>query len=241
MRWPSSPATGGYEQGMAQKDYFEALCRAEAGEFVYRTIEGVEGVYEIRPRSRANSYELRDRYAMEDPYGYSGTDHSRLQDNLVQPPFGRFQFLEKPNLASDRKAPYVRFYRGDPIPGKTTQYMVPREGGNLRGVVVPYVVHELPTVTLASRYGFTWRGIERPHDRENGIAGGELAVVELDTGHILGIRRGFAMTQTRTATPEANWENAAECPPNVLGSGNRKFLEKVLKPLPERGASNATK
>ena len=32
-----------------------------------------------------------------------------------------------------------------------------------------------------ARYGFTWRGIKRPHDRELGIAGGELIVIDLQT------------------------------------------------------------
>ena len=33
---------------------------------------------------------------------------------------------------------------------------------------------------LKSRYGFTWRGIERsPQDRELGIGGGELIVLDL--------------------------------------------------------------
>jgi hypothetical protein len=232
-KWPEAPKEAVYRKGMKPKEYFDALCKAEAGEFIFKIVDNVQGVYQVRPRLRAGTYELRDRHVMEDPYGYSGTDHSRLQDSLVQPPFGGYRFLETPNLANDAKTKYVRFYRGDPIPGRTTQYMVRQDNGNLRGVVVPYVVHAMGVDTLFSGYGFTWRGIKRDRDRENSIAGGEFAVVELSTGEILGIRRGFAMTRMRTATREPNWEIAAECPPNILGSRNRQFLQKVLKSLPE--------
>ncbi len=38
----------------------------------------------------------------------------------------------------------------------------------------------------------TWRGIRRPHDREMGIAGGELIVLDLETNEVLGVRRGYA-------------------------------------------------
>ena len=37
-----------------------------------------------------------------------------------------------------------------------------------------------------SRYGYTWRGIVRPHDREMGIAGGEIIVLDLETNEVLG-------------------------------------------------------
>jgi len=42
-----------------------------------------------------------------------------------------------------------------------------------------------------ARYGFTWRGVKRPHDREMGIAGGELIVLDLQTKEVMGVRRGY--------------------------------------------------
>ena len=38
------------------------------------------------------------------------------------------------------------------------------------------------------------RGIVRPHDREMGIAGGELIVLDLETSKVLGVRRGYIRT-----------------------------------------------
>lgn len=242
LKLPEPPRQSVYRKGMMPKEYFDALCKSEAGEFIYKTVENVEGIYQIRPRLRANDYQLRDRYVMEDPYGYSGTDHSKLQENLVQPPFGGYQFLETPKQNASISSGYVRFYRGDPVPGKTTQYMVRREDGNYSGAVVPYVVWEMDVSELRSRYGFTWRGIKRPHDRENSIAGGEFIVVDLMSNELLGFRRGFAMTRPKGSVHGPNWEVSAECPPNILASGNNKFLHRVLKPLPaDQGADHAKK
>lgn len=44
---------------------------------------------------------------------------------------------------------------------------------------------------LKSRYGYTWRGIRRPHDRELGIVGGELIVMDMLSNEVLAVRRGF--------------------------------------------------
>lgn len=56
-----------------------------------------------------------------------------------------------------------------------------------------------------ARYGFTWRGIKRPHDREMGIAGGELIVLDLETNEVLGLRRGYALHT-------GQWQMTPVCP-----------------------------
>ena len=47
------PADSGYKPGMTPQDYFDHLCKTEAGEFIYRTVENVEGIYIMRPRERS--------------------------------------------------------------------------------------------------------------------------------------------------------------------------------------------
>ena len=59
-----------YRKGIGQQEYFKALCKAYAGEFVYRTVENVEGIYQIRPRVYSGDDDWTDPYVMEDPYGY---------------------------------------------------------------------------------------------------------------------------------------------------------------------------
>ena len=44
------PEDSGYKPGMTPQEYFDHLCKTEAGEFIYKTVENVEGMYMMRPR-----------------------------------------------------------------------------------------------------------------------------------------------------------------------------------------------
>ncbi len=80
------PLDSGYKPGMTSQEYFDHLCKTEAGEFIYKTVENVEGIYQMRPRESAkNDYLLEHLYAMEDPYGY-GSRGERLSSGLFSQP-----------------------------------------------------------------------------------------------------------------------------------------------------------
>ncbi|HEU4685241.1 MAG TPA: hypothetical protein VFS39_12130, partial [Nitrospira sp.] len=84
------PADSGYKPGMTPEQYFEHLCKTEAGEFIYKTVENVGGVYQMRPRP-AVTYEPNHLYALEDPYG--GPEGSNEPEYFfVQP--GRYRYFE---------------------------------------------------------------------------------------------------------------------------------------------------
>lgn len=93
---------------------------------------------------------------------------------------------------------------------------------------------------LQSRYGFTWRGISVPHGRENGIAGGELFVIDLKTDEILAMRRGFARASSISNNQSGiSWEWAYICPMPINKYGRKgkmtdfeyNFITTVLKPI----------
>ena len=48
-----------YKPGMSSEEYFNALCKDEAGEWVFRTVQGVRGIRQERPK-------------LVFPLGYSG-------------------------------------------------------------------------------------------------------------------------------------------------------------------------
>ena len=65
------PADSGYRPGMTQQQYFEHLCKTEAGEFIFKTADNVEGIFQMRPRRfMYETAEWQHLYAIEDPYGY---------------------------------------------------------------------------------------------------------------------------------------------------------------------------
>ena len=81
-----------------------------------------------------------------------------------------------------------------------------------------------------SRYSFTWRGIGRPHDRELGIAGGELILLDMHAGEVLAVRRGYVRTGgVRQTVGGVWWLGALACPLRPIGSGT-EFIFKVLQP-----------
>ncbi len=251
-KWPEAPADSGYRPGMTAKEYWEHLCKTEAGEFIYKTIGNVDGIYQMRPREHVTDKMLQDRYFLEDPYGpvyghefSMGPDALKLgtvQSGLVNPSYAdavmganvlykpdqNYKFMEKPipthlqNLQDGKK--YLRYTRPntDKMIFVNGQYLYPR---NAQPELIEERVEE-----LQSRYGFTWRGIERPHDRELGIAGGELVVLDLQTNEILAVRRGFLLSGKTRQTPQGIWWlGAHSCPSNLPGV-ETEFLYMVLKP-----------
>jgi hypothetical protein len=238
VRWPEPPHPPTYQEGMKSGQYFEALCEKEAGEFIYRVVEGVEGLYQVRPRKRAWDYALEDRYVIEDPYGYT-------REEAVEPWFvfagkGKYSFHELPAIAATTPDTEPRHWDPTLFSSPQQTSVVARhlgyDGRDLKSMKRHY------DSELRARYGFTWRGISRHRDRELGIAGGELAVVDLRSGEILGLRRGFLLSgNARRSRSGINWDFAPACPSNAAGPGLNRgpgfafaFISKVLRPARER-------
>ena len=239
------PADSGYRPGMTPQEYFDHLCKTEAGEFIYKAVEDVEGIMQMRPRLMGTDYELQHLYVLEDPYG-ANRDESVSQEGYVNPPYSQsvpirsagayklykpnenYQFFEKPLLAKSRSAidnpKYVRYTRPntDKMIIDNGLYYYPRDQQ-------PKMIEE-QVQELKSRYGFTWRGITRPHDRELGVAGGELIILDLQTSEVLGVRRGYLRTANiRETGGRVWWLGAHSCPSNLPGV-DEEFIRKVLKP-----------
>ena len=65
------PTNSGYQRGMTQQQYFEHLCKTEAGEFIFKTAGNVAGILQMRPRRiRYDESTWQHLYAVEDPYGH---------------------------------------------------------------------------------------------------------------------------------------------------------------------------
>jgi hypothetical protein len=230
---PEAPNPPVYREGMTSKQYFDALCKAEAGEFIYKVVENVEGVYQIRPRKRASSNALRDRYVMEDPYGY--TEREALQPAFVF--LQNYQYFE--TKVTRRPEPWEKRYL------HPSWFEEPRnrdmyERFQIFDKTDPKRTQKEFVTSLQARFGYSWRGIKRDKDRELGIAGGELIVIDLKTGEILGVRRGFARSGfVRNNRSGFNWEIAEVCPRlRERSDGFDKgsdfsfwFLKKVIKPV----------
>lgn len=218
------PADSGYKPGMMPQEYFEHLCKTEAGEFIYKTVENVEGLYMMRPQKEATDYELEHLYALEDPYG--ATDDPSPQDYFIQPPYGVYDFAEEPGRLVTQSSPRYRRYVRGPEKDSKKDFVYMK---GMHSERVPYVVQAEDSERLKSRYGYTWRGITRPHDRDMGIAGRELIVMDVQGNEVLAVRRSFIRSGGVRNMTGIWWLNGQICPKkNPLTTS--QFIQKVLKP-----------
>jgi hypothetical protein len=222
------PADSGYKPSMTPEQYFDHLCKTEAGEFIYKTVENVEGLNMMRPRERVFDDHMQHLYALEDPYGHEDWEAKSPENYYVRP--GRYRFLERPMSSSKNPTTQGgRYLRYTGYDGKDPKTMVVQE-----------------TADRKSRYGYTWRGIARPHDRELGIAGGELIVLDLETNEVLAVRRGFMQSGGVRNLTGIWWPNGKICR-NDAGRTKLfftvEFISKVLKPqsLTSKEVDNASK
>lgn len=129
----------------------------------------------------------------------------------------RYQFLEQPEKKPGSSIATVRAYR---------RYLG-YDGQNRQTLKVSEVAD------LKSRYGYTWRGISRPHDRELGIGGGELIIFDLQTGDVLAVRRGYIRSGGVRNLTGIWWLTGQICPagrPIRPDFYSYDFLFGVLKP-----------
>lgn len=222
------PEDSGYKPGMTPEQYFEHLCKTEAGEFIYKTVDDVDGLLQLRIRDNPTDYELEHLYALEDPYGHTVGVRSHPEEYFVQPAIGEYQFLEilsGTGQQGKEMTKYRRFYR-DEKANPRKGYQTATDGALVR---VPYIVAEEHVSSLLSRYGYTWRGISRPYDRELGIAGGELIIIDLRTNEVLAVRRSFVRSGYVRNRTGVWWLTAKKCSKSSLKS-DAQFINHVLKP-----------
>jgi hypothetical protein len=251
------PEDSGYKPGMTTKEYFDHLCKTEAGEFIFKTVEDVEGIMQMRPRAEATDYMLQHLYALEDPFGETygeefnmGPDALKvgtIQGGFVNPPYSdavktdagkrgyklykpdqNYKFLEKPIPPRlQNPADGAKYLR---YTRPNTDKMIVEKGQYIYPRDQQPKMIEERVKKLKSRYAFTWRGIKRPHDRELGIAGGEFIILDVQTQEVLAVRRGYLRTaNVRETAGRVWWLGAWPCPSNRSGE-NHVLMHKVVKP-----------
>lgn len=175
----------------------------------------------MRPREQVDDYKLQHLYAFEDPYAYSDIETNAPQKLFINPPWWTYKFFEvrKTESASGQESmPRYLRYSG---------YVQKKSQMNVEDVD-----------TLKSQYGYTWRGLKRPHDRELGIVGGELIVMDLKSNEVLAVRRGFIRRGDVKSNLTGVWWLGGHICPNYKHANayTYEFLSKVLKPTSVRAS-----
>jgi hypothetical protein len=207
----------GYRWTMSAKAYFEHLCKQEAGEFIFKTVKNVEGLYFARPPARPTDADLKDRRKLEAPeiertFQLVEASPKERAKIFVNPPWGKFSFVEEPSPTVAANKQYVRVF-------------------GYRQKVSPMTAESVSD--LRSRHGMTWRGIKRTKDREHAIAGSEWIVFDLQSKEVLAVFRDYALTGKTSNTPEGIWWlNAVNCSRSKHVDTTRfyDFVVKVQEP-----------
>jgi len=216
--------------------YFSHLCANEAGEWVFKTVKDVKGLYFARPQGAPSSEMLRDPYGPEMPwiqriFVLQGDRAHDWGTWFIQPPISNYKFVEQPRRdvrwQASIEEPFVRLHGYTRKPtldqnGKPTIYFSDAAPMKVDGIAQP-----------TATYGYTWRGIVRAQDRANGIGGGELIIYDLRTKEVLAVRRQFLVTgRNPRGRGDAAWEVAASCRmpgANTVGLEFKQFAFDVLQ------------
>ena len=206
-------------QGVARQ-YWEHLCATEAGSFILKTVDNVEGFAFLRAVGGMSEQELRDRWKKEAPslQANAAWRYNPLTEAVgyVNPPQATYLYVEYPD---PEKA--GGFWKLSGYIFRQREFAVERE----------------PAPT--SRYAVTWRGIHRSEDREYLISGYEWIVLDRSNGEVLAVFRDFGITGfTRNEKDGIYWLNAARCPfrkaefGRVSGTEAAVWIPRVLAPEP---------
>ena len=87
----------------------------------------------------------------------------------------------------------------------------------------------MPIERYSARYGYISRSTEELNDRENGILGSDLIVMDFETEEVLGVRRSFGRYEVDERTKDTLVFWSYSCKESKLGNG-LEFLKRVLKP-----------
>jgi hypothetical protein len=224
---------------------FQERCK-KAGEFIHKTIEGVDGVFLLKLRPPGINY--GNQYALNDPYGHdllgNGYVGSFLRGSYEA---GRGQVI--PIEKSSRGYDYVEAvdskdgvrYRYTGRFKEVTHVQSVMSGGDGKSSFksTDFVVERTEATGPHPRYGVTYDDISTREERDYWIAGSSLKVMDTQTGEILAERIGYMVDvfQGSRVGARSPWLFAADhaCPAFPGGSAGQsrqadKFVEKVLIP-----------
>ena len=218
--------------GETAQAYFNYRCEQDAGEFIYRTVEDVEGVFQMRPREQGEYFSrLRRGDLMEDPYGHTNTEAQRPWTLFLRhpskPTYHFFETSQAPDLQEYDLGVSTREFSKRPEPAGQPYWRMTYDGLRRRVKSDLYWTMLRPEQVseIKSQYGFTWRQVRNRWDKYFGIIGGELIIKKLDTDETLGIRRGFFFWPSWS-------KRGGICPKRKHDYITVEFVSKVLKPAP---------
>lgn len=162
----------------------------------------------------------------EDPYGHTNVEAQKPWALFLSHPGSKYDFFEtaKPPGLLYREINLSRVgINNTPIFTGERYWRYQLSENPVRIGTRDIYREAIQTSELKSIYGFTWKEVRDEKDIEYGIRGGETHVIELKTGNVLAIKRGFVIIN------EFGGRNGI-CPKGKDDFFMYDFISKVLKP-----------
>jgi hypothetical protein len=179
-------------------DRFLKLCQEQAGEKIYKVVDGVEGFLILKPRKPTRDMkEYRDQYWMGDPYGHSDLEaekpeHVFLADRRAYDgetikirPIAGYNYIEIQLKDYEHPERYKRI--------EVVARISDKDGDQLE-------THTEHYAKARSRYAYDWEDISTEEDRKYWIAGGRMRVIDLPTKEVVAERTGYMIDMGQGAT-----------------------------------------
>ncbi len=214
-----------YQEDLA---YLKELCAAHGGDKIYKTIDDVQGVFQMKARNPDGDFQWADQYGMIEPWALASGDWSRTAVTLGTRKGQGYWFIEQqPEFGKPEGPPYRRAFltvTKNKADIKDSQAIVSADGFWLKK-------QEMTVLKLRSRYGYTTEDLTTPELRRRWIGGGKVKIVDLQTNEVLAERTDFY----RATGPQVKmaWASGTGCPsgpPRLVEASLRGFIMEVLRP-----------
>lgn len=200
------------------------LCEEQGGDKIYRTVEGVEGVFQMVPMPGFHE-NLNDQLGRVYPWHRQMGERGRMSSFTSSGSEG-YLFVEHLISIDQEGPPYLRTVLTDS--GRTFGDRSPNHPHPERPILVSSTTQ---VNNLRSRYGWLSEDLTSTGMREQWISGGRIRIIDLHTKEVLAERTGFFAGKGRGALP---WHSEdielSGCP---LKSTTATFVTTVLVPVEE--------
>lgn len=216
------PVAAAASSGVAAAIRFEQLCKA-AGERIERTATGVRGILLLNLRPDVS--DLADQFRLDDPYGRNCGGESCLALYLFDQQMVRVGDSTSFQPFTPKLYDYVDFI--DPADGVRRRF-------TKTDPQAPLVRSSIASTDPLPRYAVKWLDVSTVEDRELGIAGGSIQVIDLASRDVIAERIGYLRdvaggNRAGFRTPWSAARSAGTACPDP-GEHNQAFVTKVLKP-----------
>lgn len=193
------------------EEYFEALCEKEQGDYVFDRRTNVDGIAQLRLPMPKYVPDSLGSYSDE----FAGTEYLAWYVNppgrLVTRDSRAYKFIE-----------IVTEFSPDGSPRDMSKYVQNTEATS------PTALHVHTEKQFEARYGYLWRGTPQFDSREDGIVGGELIILEINTRTVLAVRRMFFRDDINLSVMDRVDRSSRRC--GGINLGGSRFIAIVLQP-----------